>query len=186
MTARLVVESLADMERLAGLLAAALEPGDVLILTGDLGAGKTTFTQFLASAMGVKGRVSSPTFVIAREHDPSGDGPGLVHVDAYRLGDADEFADLDLDSDLSEVVTVVEWGHGIAEQLSDDRLEITLTRNFELAGEPVAVSSEDLDGYDTEDQTRVVDLVPAGDSWRARVDRVSEEYLSSNRGGRNA
>lgn len=106
--------------RLAGLLTA----GDLIILSGGLGAGKTTLTQSLGRALGVRGGVTSPTFVIARVHP----GPlPLVHVDAYRLGDAAELDDLDLDTDLDAAVTVVEWGSGLAESLAEDRLEIALT-----------------------------------------------------------
>lgn len=122
----------ADMERFASLLAGQLHAGDVLILTGNLGAGKTTLTQFLATALGVTGRVSSPTFVIARAHaNPHEDRPPLVHVDAYRLGDAAEFSDLDLEYGHDEAVTVIEWGRGLAEELSADRLEIVITRTGE-------------------------------------------------------
>lgn len=110
-------------ERLAGLLGA----GDLVILTGDLGAGKTTLTQSLGRALGVRGEVTSPTFVISRVHPATGEGPALVHVDAYRLGDAAELDDLDLDTDLDTAVTVVEWGQGLAESLAEDRLEIELT-----------------------------------------------------------
>lgn len=118
-----------DMERFAALLATRLRAGDVIILTGNLGAGKTTFTQFLATALGVTGRVSSPTFVIARAHaNPNEGRPPLVHVDAYRLGDAAEFSDLDLEYGHDEAVTVIEWGRGLAEELSADRLEIVITR----------------------------------------------------------
>jgi tRNA threonylcarbamoyladenosine biosynthesis protein TsaE len=102
--------------------------GDLLILTGDLGAGKTTFTQGLGEGLGIRGPVTSPTFVIARVHPSLGEGPALVHVDAYRLGDAAELDDLDLDTDLDLAVTVVEWGSGLAEALSTDRLELALTR----------------------------------------------------------
>ena len=108
-------------------LGALLRGGDVLVLTGDLGAGKTTLTQGIAEGLGVRGPVTSPTFVIARVHPSLVGGPALVHVDAYRLGSALELDDLDLDADLDDSVTVVEWGAGLAEQLSDERLELTLT-----------------------------------------------------------
>jgi tRNA threonylcarbamoyladenosine biosynthesis protein TsaE len=111
-------------ERLAPLVGA----GDLLILSGDLGAGKTTLTQGLGTALDVRGAVTSPTFVIARVHPSLVDGPALVHVDAYRLGDSAELDDLDLDTDLDEAVTVVEWGSGLAEALSSDRLELQLHR----------------------------------------------------------
>lgn len=103
-----------------------LRGGDLLVLTGDLGAGKTTLTQSLAEGLGVRGPITSPTFVIARVHPSLVNGPALVHVDAYRLGSAIELDDLDLDADLDASVTVVEWGAGLVEQLNDERLEITL------------------------------------------------------------
>ena len=110
--------------RLAGLLRA----GDLVILTGELGAGKTTLTQGLGDGLGVRGRVSSPTFIIAREHRPLGSGPGLIHVDAYRLTSLAEVDSLDLDSSMDEAVTVVEWGADLVEHLAQDRLEIVLER----------------------------------------------------------
>jgi tRNA threonylcarbamoyladenosine biosynthesis protein TsaE len=104
-------------ERLAGLLRA----GDLVILSGPLGAGKTTLVQGIGAGLGVRGPVTSPTFVIARVHP----GPvPLVHADAYRLGSAIEVDDLDLDT--ANSVTVVEWGEGLAEDLSEDRLEISI------------------------------------------------------------
>ncbi|MGO1165683.1 MAG: tRNA (adenosine(37)-N6)-threonylcarbamoyltransferase complex ATPase subunit type 1 TsaE [Janibacter sp.] len=106
-----------------------LRAGDLVVLTGGLGAGKTTLTRGLGEGLDVRGAVTSPTFVIARIHPPLGDGPQLVHVDAYRLGGAMELDDLDLDADLDDAVTVVEWGAGLAEDLAEDRLEITLVAN---------------------------------------------------------
>ena len=100
--------------------------GDLLVLTGDLGAGKTTLTQGLGEGLGVRGPITSPTFVIARVHPSLVGGPALVHADAYRLGGGLELDDLDLDASLEDSVTVVEWGHGVAELLSDDRLELAL------------------------------------------------------------
>jgi tRNA threonylcarbamoyladenosine biosynthesis protein TsaE len=107
-------------------LGAVLQAGDLVVLTGDLGAGKTTLTQGIAEGLGVRGPVTSPTFVIARVHPSLVGGPALVHVDAYRLGGLAELDDLDLDTSLEDSVTIVEWGHGLAEGLSEDRLEITL------------------------------------------------------------
>lgn len=113
-------------------LSALLRPGDLVVLSGGLGAGKTTFTQGLGAGLGVRGDITSPTFVIARVHPSLGDGPALVHVDAYRLqpspGAALELDDLDLDASADDAVTVVEWGAGLAEVLSEDRLEIDIAR----------------------------------------------------------
>jgi len=116
-----------DTQDFGRRLGALLRGGDVLVLTGDLGAGKTTLTQGIAEGLGVRGPITSPTFVIARVHPSLVGGPLLVHVDAYRLGSALELDDLDLDADLDASVTVVEWGAGLAEQLSDTRLELTVT-----------------------------------------------------------
>jgi tRNA threonylcarbamoyladenosine biosynthesis protein TsaE len=102
----------------AGRLAEELRAGDVLILTGELGAGKTTFTQGLGAGLGVREGIISPTFVLSRIHPALGHGPDLVHVDAYRLGSAGELSDLDLDTTVDRSVTVVEWGRGLAESLA--------------------------------------------------------------------
>ncbi|ACQ81316.1 protein of unknown function UPF0079 [Beutenbergia cavernae DSM 12333] len=119
----------ADATRALGRrLATLLRAGDLVVLTGELGAGKTTLTQGLGKGLGVRGQVASPTFVIARVHPSLGDGPALVHVDAYRLGSLDEVDALDLDTSLADSVTVVEWGAGLVEQLAGDRLEIDLVR----------------------------------------------------------
>ena len=126
-----------DTQALAGRLATLLRAGDLLVLSGDLGAGKTTFTQGLADGLGVRGPVTSPTFVIARTHPSLVDGPALVHVDAYRLGSAAELDDLDLDASVADSVTVVEWGQGLAEQLAPDRLHVHLERRHARPGDPL-------------------------------------------------
>jgi tRNA threonylcarbamoyladenosine biosynthesis protein TsaE len=141
------VATAADMRALGRRLAAIFSAGDLVILSGPLGAGKTTLTQGIGEGLGIRGPVTSPTFVIARVHPPlagslrsavgsagrgGGDGgrtgprPALVHADAYRLGSVLELDDLDLDADTASSVTVVEWGEGLAEGLADDRLEITI------------------------------------------------------------
>jgi len=117
-----------DTHALGVRLAAVLRAGDLVILSGDLGAGKTTFTQGLGEGLKVRGQITSPTFVISRVHPSLAGGPALVHVDAYRLGGIEELDDLDLDTSLDEAVTVVEWGEGVAEGLADTRLEVTITR----------------------------------------------------------
>jgi tRNA threonylcarbamoyladenosine biosynthesis protein TsaE len=144
----------------AAALADVLRAGDLIILTGDLGAGKTTFTQGLGAALGVRGHVSSPTFIVAREHPPGvrpdgTPGPGLVHVAAYRLGGLGELDALDLDSSLEESVTVVEWGAGLAEALTEDRLEIELVRP----------RGGDIDLEQPEAGTRVATVRGVGARW---------------------
>ncbi|AKT50156.1 tRNA (adenosine(37)-N6)-threonylcarbamoyltransferase complex ATPase subunit type 1 TsaE [Arsenicicoccus sp. oral taxon 190] len=152
MTAPLTVTlpTAADTQALGRRLGALLRAGDLLLLTGELGAGKTTLTQGLAEGLGVRGPITSPTFVIARVHPSLVAGPPLVHVDAYRLSGALDFDDLDLDASVEESVTVVEWGHGVAELLSEDYLEVELTGEDErvarfTAHGPRWVGSPDLE-----------------------------------------
>jgi tRNA threonylcarbamoyladenosine biosynthesis protein TsaE len=142
------------MRKLGGELASRLRAGDVVVLSGELGAGKTTFTQGLGAGLGVRGEVTSPTFVISRVHPPLGEGPSLVHADAYRLGGVAELDDLDLDTSLDEAVTVVEWGEGIAEGLADDRVEVRIER-------AVADEAASEDGLDP----RRVRIAPVGRRW---------------------
>lgn len=116
------------MTALGAHLAEQLRAGDLIVLSGELGAGKTTFTRGVGAELGVRGDVTSPTFVISRVHPSLANGPALVHVDAYRLGGIGELDDLDLDASLEESVTVVEWGTGVAEGLAESRLEIRIER----------------------------------------------------------
>jgi tRNA threonylcarbamoyladenosine biosynthesis protein TsaE len=125
---RCVADDAEATRSLGRRLAAVLRPGDLVILTGDLGAGKTTLTQGIGEGLGVRGPVTSPTFVLSRVHPSVTGGPALVHVDAYRLGEALELDDLDLDVSLDTTVTVVEWGEGLAERLADDRLVVGVRR----------------------------------------------------------
>jgi tRNA threonylcarbamoyladenosine biosynthesis protein TsaE len=152
----LTVPTAEDMRAIAEQLAGQLRAGDLLVLSGDLGAGKTTFTQGLGVGLKVRGAVTSPTFVISRVHPSLSGGPALVHVDAYRLGGFAELDDLDLDASLEDAVTVVEWGHGIAEPLAQDRIEIVITR-----------------GDDDTDETRALRITPVGSRWAASGVRVS-------------
>ena len=133
----------AATHRLARAVAHQLRAGDVMILTGALGAGKTTFTQGLADALGVTAPITSPTFVLARHHNHPGDGLNLVHVDAYRITSADELASLDLESWLDDSVVVVEWGRGIAEALTDAYLDIELIRRGATTDELITDFSDD-------------------------------------------
>ncbi|MFF5875709.1 tRNA (adenosine(37)-N6)-threonylcarbamoyltransferase complex ATPase subunit type 1 TsaE [Streptomyces californicus] len=149
-TVALTVTSPEEMQELGRRLARVLAPGDLVMLTGELGAGKTTLTRGLGEGLGVRGAVTSPTFVIARVHPSLSGGPALVHVDAYRLGGGlDEMEDLDLDVSLPESVVVVEWGDGKVEELSDDRLRVLIDR---ATG-------------DTDDERREVTLVGIGARW---------------------
>ncbi|MGH3439046.1 MAG: tRNA (adenosine(37)-N6)-threonylcarbamoyltransferase complex ATPase subunit type 1 TsaE [Sciscionella sp.] len=139
------VEATVDFGRRLGSL---LRAGDLVLLAGPLGAGKTVLARGIAAGMGVSGRVSSPTFVLARVHPAAAGGVALVHVDAYRLGGSlAELDDLDLDTDLAASAVIVEWGEGSAERLSESYLLIQLDRR--------------------EDDTRVARLRPHGD-WRTR------------------
>jgi tRNA threonylcarbamoyladenosine biosynthesis protein TsaE len=139
-----------DTRALGKALGTLLRPGDLVLLTGPLGAGKTVLAQGIGAGLGVDGPITSPTFVIARVHR----GPvPMVHVDAYRLNilsdPRSEVDDLDLDADVEDSVTVVEWGEGVAEQLADGYLEVQIAR------EP--------------DDTRVVELVGHGGDWAVRL-----------------
>jgi tRNA threonylcarbamoyladenosine biosynthesis protein TsaE len=151
---RLTADTPEQTRRLGERLARLLRAGDLVVLSGDLGAGKTTFTQGLGAGLGVRGDVTSPTFVISRVHPSLAGGPALVHVDAYRLAGLAELDDLDLDTSLDEAVTVVEWGAGIAEGLAEDRLEVQLLR-------PHA----DSDGSATGDEPRTLLLTQVGPRW---------------------
>lgn len=143
------------MHALGRRLAGMLQAGDLVVLTGDLGSGKTTLTQGIGEGLGVRGPVTSPTFVIARVHPSEIGGPPLVHVDAFRLGGFDEVEDLDLEASLDEAVTIVEWGHGLVEGLAGDRLEVTLER-------PAAAPD---DAEADLDEPRTVHVSATGDRW---------------------
>jgi tRNA threonylcarbamoyladenosine biosynthesis protein TsaE len=135
-----------DMEALGTRVGGMLRPGDLVVLTGALGAGKTTLTRGIAEGMGVRGPVQSPTFVIARTHPSLVGGAPLVHVDAYRLGSAAELDDLDID--LERSVVVVEWGRGMVDGLRDVWWEVELERSLggrgadTMCGDPSQVAAE--------------------------------------------
>ena len=136
-----------DTHALGRELAGVLRPGDLVVLVGPLGAGKTALTQGIGAGLGVREPVTSPTFVIARVHR-DGRVP-LVHVDAYRLGGMADVDDLDLDASTGEAVTVVEWGQGLVEHLADEHLEVRLDRG--------------------DDDVRTARLVPHGPGWAERI-----------------
>ncbi|MBW8767700.1 MAG: tRNA (adenosine(37)-N6)-threonylcarbamoyltransferase complex ATPase subunit type 1 TsaE [Geodermatophilales bacterium] len=137
-----------DTFALGRALAGLLPAGDLVVLVGPLGAGKTALTQGIGAGLGVREPVTSPTFVISRVHR-RGRVP-LVHVDAYRLGSVGDVDDLDLDASTDESVTVVEWGQGLVEQLADEHLEVRLERR--------------------DDDVRTALLVPHGPGWDVRLD----------------
>jgi tRNA threonylcarbamoyladenosine biosynthesis protein TsaE len=181
------IATAADMRALGRRLAAVLTAGDLVILSGPLGAGKTTLTQGIGDGLGIRGPVTSPTFVIARVHPPlagalrSGAGsgghvsghvgprPALVHADAYRLGSALELDDLDLDADTASSVTVVEWGEGLAEGLADDRLEITIVpgpSGDAGLGDLPRGTPADSSGEEPESTPRTVRIRAVGGRWQ--------------------
>ena len=147
MRGRLLLATPADTRAFGASLGADLRAGDLLVLTGPLGAGKTVLVQGLAIGIGVTAAITSPTFVIARVH--RGGRVPLVHVDAYRLGSLLEVDDLDLDVDTAGSVTVVEWGAGLVERLSESYLEVRIER-----------------AHDSE--VRSIDLIGHGPGWIGR------------------
>ncbi len=185
------VPEAARMRDLGARLAALLVPGDLVVLAGPLGAGKTTLVQGIGAGLGVRGPITSPTFVIARVHPSLRGGPDLVHADAYRLGSQLEVDDLDLDADFERCVTVVEWGEGLVEGLSAGHLLITISWTAAGAGQPPAGAispgvadqsnsgqgdasssgdapgqgSGDAPGQDDGDEPRRVTLAGSGDRW---------------------
>ena len=142
-----VIESADDMVEVGRRLATLVRPGDLLVLKGPLGSGKTTLTRGLGAGLDVRGAVTSPTFVIARVHPSNNEGPALVHVDAYRLERFEEVDNLDLDASLPDAVTVVEWGDGKVDTLAEDRLVIELSRD------------------EADDGVRLIRLVSVGARW---------------------
>ena len=142
-----VLPDVADTRALGRELAGLLTAGDLVVLVGPLGAGKTALTQGIGAGLGVREPVTSPTFVIARVHT-DGRLP-LVHVDAYRLGGRLDIDDLDLDAAAEASVTVVEWGEGLVEQLADEHLVVRLDRR--------------------PDDVRVATLEPHGPGWERRL-----------------
>lgn len=137
MTTRLRIADADAMEALGARLAALLRAGDLVVLDGPLGAGKTTLTRGLGAALGARGAVTSPTFVLAREH-PTAAGVPLVHVDAYRLATARELDDLDLDYD--GAIVVVEWGRGKLDGVTDAWIDISIARDADDDSRDVVVT----------------------------------------------
>ena len=165
-----VSTSNADQTRSLGEdLGRVLAAGDLVMLSGGLGAGKTTLTQGIGIGMGVRGRVASPTFIVARVHPSLSGGPDLIHADAYRIKDLSDLETLDLDSSLDEAVTVVEWGEGKTEAMSDERLSIEVRR---AAGGQAETDGDIIDLEHMDDGTRLIVLRAHGHRWDGVLDAV--------------
>jgi tRNA threonylcarbamoyladenosine biosynthesis protein TsaE len=154
MSERRIVPSADAMRALGREIGALLTVGDLVVLTGPLGAGKTTLATGIGEALGVRGPITSPTFVLARTHPSEVGGPPLVHVDAYRLGSPAEVDDLDLD--FAGSVVVVEWGSGLLEGVAESQLEVLLERPSGATGDDPAVEA---------DVPRTVVLQGVGPRW---------------------
>jgi tRNA threonylcarbamoyladenosine biosynthesis protein TsaE len=161
---RVVISTAEQMRGLGRRLAGLLQAGDLILLSGPLGAGKTTFAQGIGAGLGVRGHVTSPTFVIARLHPSLRGGPDLVHADAYRLGSQAEVDDLDLDTDLATSVTVVEWGEGLVEDLAPSFLAVGILADGEMTA--TAGASEPGQFAADIDVPRTVRVRGVGDRWR--------------------
>jgi tRNA threonylcarbamoyl adenosine modification protein YjeE len=154
-------EAMNDLGRRVG---GVLTAGDVVVLSGDLGAGKTTLTRGLGEALGVRGAVTSPTFVIARTHPRAEGLPPLVHVDAYRLSDPLELDDLDID--FAGSIVVVEWGRGMVEAMAPQRLEIDIERPHGAhTGSALETGAESDSDDESDVEPRTVTLRSVGDRW---------------------
>ena len=165
-----VSTSNADQTRSLGEdLGRFLAAGDLVMLSGGLGAGKTTLTQGIGVGMGVRGRVASPTFIVARVHPSLSGGPDLIHADAYRIKDLSDLETLDLDSSLDEAVTVVEWGEGKTEAMSDERLSIEVRR---ASGGQADTDGDIIDLEHMDDGTRLIVLRAHGHRWDGVLDAV--------------
>ena len=177
----------ADQTRALGEdLGRILAAGDLVMLSGGLGAGKTTLTQGIGVGMGVRGRVASPTFIVARVHPALGGGPDLIHADAYRITDLNDLETLDLDSSLDEAVTVVEWGEGKTEAMSEERLAIEVRR---ASGGQAQRDGDVIDLEHMDDGRRRIILRAHGHRWDGVLDslvaahggtRVNQDVLDSD------
>lgn len=169
MRAARTVATSEGMEEFGRRLGRMLRAGDLVVLSGPLGAGKTTLTRGIGDALGVRGPVTSPTFVLARTHPSLVGGPSLVHVDAYRLASALELDDLDLDFAAS--VVVVEWGAGKLDGVAESWLDVEIERPTGAAGHECAAGTDadpsdaDPSDADASDEPRTVTLTGHGPRW---------------------
>ena len=155
---RLTIDTPEAMEQLGASIATQLDAGSLVALNGELGAGKTTLTRGIGAALGVRGAVTSPTFVLARTHPRADDAPPLVHVDAYRLSSAAELDDLDIDFEAS--IVVVEWAEGMLHGITDSWLQVDIERP--IGDAPAAGDSDDADDA----QPRTVTILGHGAFWQ--------------------
>lgn len=156
-------------------LARHLRAGDLIMLRGGLGAGKTTLTQGIGRGLGVRGTVASPTFIVARVHPSLVNGPDLIHADAYRINDLDDLETLDLDSTIDQAVTVVEWGEGKTEAMSDARLEIEVRRGH---GGEAAHDGDVIDLEAMDDGQRMITFTPYSSRWDGVFEALAPELRS--------
>lgn len=140
-----------------------LRAGDYLVLNGELGAGKTTFTQGLGAGLSVIGSVTSPTFVVSRIHKSTNQGPELIHIDAYRLTSGDQLNDLDLEDHPNSVV-VMEWGLPFIEVLTDTWLQLDISRND--AEQSLELNQTKMDESDPASGDRIVQVTAFGNRWK--------------------
>lgn len=142
-----------QMRAFGAYLGRQLRAGDYIVLNGQLGAGKTTFTQGLGQGLNVSGAVTSPTFVVSRIHKATGNNPELIHIDAYRLEKSEQLMDLDLEDHPNSVV-VMEWGASFIGALTDDWLQIDIERSSEITQEDPSVGD------------RIIEITAFGDRWK--------------------
>ncbi len=162
---RTLIPDAAEMHDFGVAFAGRLRAGDLVVLTGPLGAGKTTFTRGLGEGLRVRGSVTSPTFVLARTHPSTIGGPPLVHVDAYRLSSAVELDDLDID--FPNAIVVVEWGRGMLDGLTESWLDVEIERPVGASqAVPSGLVGDGLDDLDLDlDEPRTVTITAHGPRW---------------------
>ncbi|MGO4104319.1 tRNA (adenosine(37)-N6)-threonylcarbamoyltransferase complex ATPase subunit type 1 TsaE [Leifsonia sp. YAF41] len=168
---KLTIPDADQMHAFGVSLARGLTAGDLIVLTGPLGAGKTTLTRGLGEGLGVRGAVTSPTFVLARTHPNLAGGPPLVHVDAYRLSNAMELDDLDID--FAHSIVVIEWGRGLLDGITDSWLDIEIARPLGASQAVLPTDAPSVDDTDADgaievldlDEPRIVTLTANGPRW---------------------
>lgn len=158
------VNSAAETRAWGSCLHSVLRPGDLVMLSGQLGAGKTTLAQGIGAGLGVRGPISSPTFIVARVHPPLTGKYPLIHVDAYRITDLDDLETLDLDSSVDQAITLVEWGEDKVEDLAESRLLIQVERKG--GGQAPVQNDGQVDLSEMDDGKRKLHLQAFGPRWQ--------------------